>query len=101
MLFGDDEDDDLDGFDYSSFQIRIASEDEVSTTKEELKSLHEKIDQLLLASQVSTFEATSKLLLNQSLSELRRNILPMSLLCPRPFLTLLTPARLRPKNSIN
>ncbi|CAI9294331.1 unnamed protein product [Lactuca saligna] len=39
------------------FQIRIDSEDEGSTTKGELKSLHENIDQLLLASQVSTSEA--------------------------------------------
>nr|KAJ0203038.1 hypothetical protein LSAT_V11C500245520 [Lactuca sativa] len=60
MLFGNHEDDYLDGFTYSPFQIRTDSEDEVSTVKRELKSLHEKIDQLLLASQVSTSEAYSK-----------------------------------------
>nr|KAJ0212498.1 hypothetical protein LSAT_V11C400221470 [Lactuca sativa] len=50
MIFGDDEDDDLDGFAYSPFQTRIDGEDEVSTMIGELKSLHEKIDQLILAS---------------------------------------------------
>nr|KAJ0188191.1 hypothetical protein LSAT_V11C900483250 [Lactuca sativa] len=39
---------------------KIDSEDEVSTTKGELKSLHEKIDQLILRSKVSTSEAYSK-----------------------------------------
>nr|KAJ0185769.1 hypothetical protein LSAT_V11C900501550 [Lactuca sativa] len=60
MLFRDDKDDDLDLFAYSPFQIQIDGEDEVSTMKGELKYLHEKIDQLLLASQVSTSEAYSK-----------------------------------------
>ncbi|CAI9296932.1 unnamed protein product [Lactuca saligna] len=57
MLFRDD---DLDRFAYSPFQIMIDEEDEVSTMKGELKSLHEKIDQLLLAFQVSTSEVYSK-----------------------------------------
>lgn len=60
MLFGDDKDDDLDGFAYNPFQIRIDCEDEVSATRGEHKSLHEKIDQLLLASQLSTSEAYYK-----------------------------------------
>ncbi|CAI9299909.1 unnamed protein product [Lactuca saligna] len=60
MIFGDDGDDDLDRFAYNYFQIRIDNEDELSTMKGELKSLHEKIDQLLLASKVSTSQAYSK-----------------------------------------
>ncbi|CAI9283915.1 unnamed protein product [Lactuca saligna] len=60
MLLRDDEDDDSEGFDYSPFQIRIDSEDKVSTTYRELKSLHEKIDQLLLASTASTSAACTK-----------------------------------------
>ncbi|CAI9282409.1 unnamed protein product [Lactuca saligna] len=50
MIFGDDDDDDLGGFTYRPFQIRTESEDEATVTKRKLKSLHEKIDQLLLAS---------------------------------------------------
>ncbi|CAI9298309.1 unnamed protein product [Lactuca saligna] len=60
MIFGDDDDDDLGGFTYRPFQIRTESEDEATVTKGQLKSLHEKIDQLLLASKASSSEAYSK-----------------------------------------
>lgn len=63
MVYGDD-DDDIDealrGFTYNTFQIRTESEDEPSATKEQLKSLNEKIDQLLLASKASSSDAYSK-----------------------------------------
>lgn len=59
MIFGDD-DDNLGGFTYSSFQIRTDSEDEATVLKGQLKSLHEKLDQLLLASKASSSEAYSK-----------------------------------------
>ncbi|CAI9301843.1 unnamed protein product [Lactuca saligna] len=52
--------DDVVGFTYSPFQIRIDSEDEASAMKGELKSLHENIDQLILASKASSSEAYSK-----------------------------------------
>ncbi|CAI9264617.1 unnamed protein product [Lactuca saligna] len=54
MIFRDDDDDDdddnLGGFTYCSFQIRNESEDEATVTKWQLKSFHQKINQLLLAS---------------------------------------------------
>ncbi|CAI9287940.1 unnamed protein product [Lactuca saligna] len=48
------------GFTYSPFQIWIDSDDEAYTTKGELNYLHEKIDQLILASKPSSYEAYSK-----------------------------------------
>nr|KAJ0198027.1 hypothetical protein LSAT_V11C700377880 [Lactuca sativa] len=72
MIFGDDEDDDLDGFAYSLFQRRIGSEDEVYTMKGELKSLHEKIDQLILASKVSTSEAYSKAIVQSTIERVTK-----------------------------
>ncbi|CAI9298585.1 unnamed protein product [Lactuca saligna] len=59
MIFGDDEDD-MGRFTYSPFQFRIDSEDEASATKGELKSHHDKIDQLILASKASSSETYSK-----------------------------------------
>lgn len=56
MIFRVDEYD-MGGFTYSPFQIRIDSENEASTMKGELKFLHEKIDQLILASKASSSEA--------------------------------------------
>ncbi|CAI9269369.1 unnamed protein product [Lactuca saligna] len=62
MVFGDDDDNDeaLGGFTYSPFQIRTESKHEPSATNEQLKSLHEKIHQLLLASKASSSDAYSK-----------------------------------------
>ncbi|CAI9275000.1 unnamed protein product [Lactuca saligna] len=52
------------------FQIRIDSEDEASTTKGDLKSLHEKIGQLILASKPSFSEAYSKAVVESILERL-------------------------------
>ncbi|CAI9293790.1 unnamed protein product [Lactuca saligna] len=61
MIFGnDDEDETLEGFTYNPFHIRTNSKDEPSVAKVQLQSLHEKIDQLLLASKTSSSEAYSK-----------------------------------------
>ncbi|CAI9291651.1 unnamed protein product [Lactuca saligna] len=61
MIFGDDDgNDDIGRFTNNPFQIRIESKDEVAITKWQLQSLHEKIDQLLLASKDSSSEAYSK-----------------------------------------
>nr|KAJ0216474.1 hypothetical protein LSAT_V11C300130030 [Lactuca sativa] len=60
MLFRDDDDEDLEVFSFSPFHIRVDNEDDVSTSKAEFKSIHEKLDYLLLASNVSTSEAYSK-----------------------------------------
>ncbi|CAI9266168.1 unnamed protein product [Lactuca saligna] len=62
MVFGDDDDIDeaLGGFTYSPFKIRSENEDEPSATKEQLKSLHEKIGQLLLVSKSSSSDSYSK-----------------------------------------
>nr|KAJ0198132.1 hypothetical protein LSAT_V11C700377460 [Lactuca sativa] len=60
MLFGDDDDEDLEAFSFSPFQIRVANDDDVSTSKVEFKSIHEKLDHLLLASSTSTSKAYSK-----------------------------------------
>ncbi|CAI9263693.1 unnamed protein product [Lactuca saligna] len=61
MIVGDTgDDDDLGGFTYSPFQIRTESEYEASVSKGKLKSIHEKLDQLLLASKASSTEAYSK-----------------------------------------
>lgn len=60
MIFGDDADDDLGGLTYSSFQIRTESEDEATVTKGQPKTIHEKLDQLLLASNASSSEAYLK-----------------------------------------
>ncbi|CAI9274444.1 unnamed protein product [Lactuca saligna] len=48
IIFGDDNNRNLGGFTCSPFQIRTESEDEDNVTKGKLKSLHEKIDQLIL-----------------------------------------------------
>ncbi|CAI9281887.1 unnamed protein product [Lactuca saligna] len=48
MLFGDDEDDDLDGFTYSPFQIQIDSGDEaVSDSTDICKATTEKVDKII------------------------------------------------------
>ncbi|CAI9270545.1 unnamed protein product [Lactuca saligna] len=60
MIFGDDNDDDLGGFTYSAFQIRTAREDEATVIQGLLMSLHEKLDNLFLASKDSFSEAYSK-----------------------------------------
>ncbi|CAI9285794.1 unnamed protein product [Lactuca saligna] len=61
MIFGDDgDDDDLGGFTYSPFMIRTESEDEATVSKGQLKAIHEKLDQLLLASKAYSFDAYSK-----------------------------------------
>ncbi|XP_023736528.1 uncharacterized protein LOC111884433 [Lactuca sativa] len=60
MFFGDDDDEDLEAFSFSPFQIRVDNNDDVSTSKAEFKSIHEKLDQLLLTSSTSTSEAYSK-----------------------------------------
>ncbi|CAI9282322.1 unnamed protein product [Lactuca saligna] len=58
MIFRDeDADDDLAGFTYSPFQIRTESEDEATVSKAQLKAIHEKLDQLVLASKASSSDA--------------------------------------------
>ncbi|CAH1445352.1 unnamed protein product [Lactuca virosa] len=60
-IFRDDgDDDDLGGFTYSPFQIRTESEDEATVSKGQLKAIHKKLDQLLLASKASSSDVYSK-----------------------------------------
>ncbi|CAI9271821.1 unnamed protein product [Lactuca saligna] len=64
MIFGDDgdddDDDDLGGFTYSLFHIRTKSEDEAIVSKGQFKAIHEKLDQLQLASKASSSKAYLK-----------------------------------------
>ncbi|CAI9277044.1 unnamed protein product [Lactuca saligna] len=61
MIFAEDSDgDDLGGFTYSQFHIRTDSEDEASISIGKLKAIHEKLDQLLLASKASSSDSYSK-----------------------------------------
>ncbi|CAI9266094.1 unnamed protein product [Lactuca saligna] len=54
MIFAEDGDEyDLGGFTYNPFQITTENEDETSISKGQLKAIHEKLDQLLLASKAS------------------------------------------------
>nr|KAJ0215179.1 hypothetical protein LSAT_V11C300140950 [Lactuca sativa] len=59
MIFGED-DDDLGRFTYSPFQIRTQRKDEATMSQGQLRSLHEKIDQLLLASKASSSKSESQ-----------------------------------------
>ncbi|CAI9276643.1 unnamed protein product [Lactuca saligna] len=69
-------------FTYSLFQIRTESEDESTITKWKLNSLHEKNDQLLLASKASSSEAysntTVESLFERITKELTTNIVKMN-----------------------
>ena len=49
----------MEAFSFGPFEIRIDNEDDVSSSKAEFKSIHEKLDQLLLASNIFTSEAYS------------------------------------------
>ena len=60
MLFGNDNDEDLDAFCFSPYQIRVDTDDDVSISKAEFKSIHEKLDRLLLESNAYASEAYSK-----------------------------------------
>nr|KAJ0218999.1 hypothetical protein LSAT_V11C300141000 [Lactuca sativa] len=59
MIFGED-DDDLGRFTYSPFQIQTQRKDEATMSQGQLRSLHEKIDQLLLASKSSSSKSESQ-----------------------------------------
>lgn len=61
MIFRDDgDDDDLGRFTYNPFQIRTESEAEATVSKGQLKVIHKKLDQLLLASKASSSDSYSK-----------------------------------------
>ncbi|CAI9284419.1 unnamed protein product [Lactuca saligna] len=60
MVFCDDEDKDIEGFNYSPFQIRTEKDDVEHITTGQLQSLHEKIDQLLQSTKASSTDDYAK-----------------------------------------